>query len=327
MRHPACGGRLASLLLLLAASCLHETLAAKSRAFAGPGEFLKPSLSGKILPGGRQGAGMVWSSGRVVVFGGVSEGVYLGDMHIYDAQADFWYNDVQTVSAPPSARSNMGFAEVQGQAFLFGGMDSEGTKDDFWCLDIGLLTWTQVDLQSNAGPLPGKRHSMGFAAVGSDKILLFGGRSDDEVFGDLFLFSVSNYEFQHVNPVLPGSQAAGSLLPLPSDGVEMCEGYEFSQGGLHHYTEKRCASIGCCSWDVTEQDGQSLGRCTFDADVDPSQCYGGNPPPLGYSLWDIEPGPRYGFGCVGTRDGRLFVLGGFASSKQETGSWVKEMGG
>ena len=71
----------------------------------------------------------MWSRGRAVVFGGVSEGVYLGDKHIYDAKQDFWYNDVQTLSSPPFVRPNMGFAEVQGQAFLLGGMDDAGTKE------------------------------------------------------------------------------------------------------------------------------------------------------------------------------------------------------
>ena len=104
---------------------------------------------------------MVWSRGRAVVFGGVSEGVYLGDMHIYNPIPDIWYNDVQTVSAPPSARSNMGFASVQGQAFLLGGMDESGTKDDFWCFDVDKVTWTQLDQESISGPLPSKRHSMG----------------------------------------------------------------------------------------------------------------------------------------------------------------------
>ena len=46
-----------------------------------------------------------------------------------------------------------------------------------------------------------------------------------------------------------------------------------------------------------------------------------------HSSGSLLPGSRYGFACVGTRDARLFVLGGFASTKQETGSWVKEMGG
>ena len=32
---------------------------------------------------------MVWSLGRAVVFGGVSEGVYLVDKHIHDAEQDF----------------------------------------------------------------------------------------------------------------------------------------------------------------------------------------------------------------------------------------------
>lgn len=39
------------------------------------------------------------------------------------------------------------------------------------------------------------------------------------------------------------------------------------------------------------------------------------------------PGPRYGFGFAGSSDGNLYLLGGFAPSKNDTGSWVQLRGG
>jgi hypothetical protein len=39
------------------------------------------------------------------------------------------------------------------------------------------------------------------------------------------------------------------------------------------------------------------------------------------------PGPRYGFGFAGSSDGNLYLLGGFAPSKNATGSWVQLKGG
>ena len=39
------------------------------------------------------------------------------------------------------------------------------------------------------------------------------------------------------------------------------------------------------------------------------------------------PGPRYGFGSAGSSNGILYVLGGFATNKNNTGSWVQLRGG
>jgi Ca2+-binding EF-hand superfamily protein len=39
------------------------------------------------------------------------------------------------------------------------------------------------------------------------------------------------------------------------------------------------------------------------------------------------PGPRYGFGFAGSSDGNVYLLGGFAPSKNDTGSWVQLKGG
>ena len=49
--------------------------------------------------------------------------------------------------------------------------------DDFWYLDSTSLTWTYIARSSVKGPFPAKRHSMAFATVSEDTIVMYGGSS------------------------------------------------------------------------------------------------------------------------------------------------------
>lgn len=52
-----------------------------------------------------------------------------------------------------------------------------GAMGDFWRLDTVSLTWTNV----TQGLSPTKRHSMAFASVSTDKIVMYGGQSEGQV--------------------------------------------------------------------------------------------------------------------------------------------------
>ena len=52
-----------------------------------------------------------------------------------------------------------------------------GAMGDFWRLDTVSLTWTNV----TQGLSPTKRHSMAFASVSADKIVMYGGESEGQV--------------------------------------------------------------------------------------------------------------------------------------------------
>ena len=55
----------------------------------------------------------------------------------------------------------------------------DGAMGDFWHLDSTSLTWSNLNVASGRiNFLPPKRHSMAFAAVSENTIVMYGGVSD-----------------------------------------------------------------------------------------------------------------------------------------------------
>jgi len=113
-----------------------------------------------------------------------------------------------------------------------------GILGDLWSLDFQSLRWTKIYNSESTEMIPSSRRSMGFAAIGPDVILIFGGKSDHGALNDTFKFHASDQRFEKVTSTTAG------------------------------------------------------------------------------------PTPRYDFGFTVSTEGKAYVVGGFANSKEETGSWV-----
>lgn len=106
-------------------------------------------------------------AGRVLLFGGMGLGPYLGDTWEWSG-ASGWR---QLQATAPSAREGAAVATLNGKVYLYGGSSmSNGFLADTWEWDDGAGTWTQLTI---AGPTPGGRYGHSMATLG-DHIVLFG---------------------------------------------------------------------------------------------------------------------------------------------------------
>jgi hypothetical protein len=123
------------------------------------------------VPPARQDAMMAWDDSHIVMFGGSSNGVALGDTWIWDGT-----NWTQVNGAAPPARALAGIAydAVRVQVVLFGGspVTSNANFNDTWLWSGPNETWTQATPANSPSAREGV--SMAFDTV-REATFLFGG--------------------------------------------------------------------------------------------------------------------------------------------------------
>ena len=129
---------------------------------------------------------------RVYVWGGRTasgDTSHLANLYILDSRTEKWLSRPITGQHPP------GFyycaaAQDANLLYVYGGWDEHG-KDtgSLYCLDLDLLSWTELSPHTHDGP---KKKSGCGMVVREDKIVLFGGRTNDGGYtNELHIFNIS----------------------------------------------------------------------------------------------------------------------------------------
>ncbi|XP_078605037.1 kelch domain-containing protein 1-like [Branchiostoma floridae x Branchiostoma japonicum] len=144
------------------------------------GERLQNDVSVEWKPSGqpspfpaREGHCACGVGGKLVVFGGVLEGVQESNGVIsYDVEKGTW-SSVQVKGQLPCPRSAATMSAVGTKLYLFGGLSHDvGWLDDLFVLDTETWSWNEVT--DTQGPAPSPRDKVASATVGN-KVYFFGG--------------------------------------------------------------------------------------------------------------------------------------------------------
>ena len=120
---------------------------------------------------------------RVYVWGGQTasgdtsgDTSHLGNLYILDSRTEKWLSRPITGPHPPGYWY-CAAAQDGNLLYVYGGQDEHG-KDtgSLYCLDLDLLSWTELSPHIHDGP---KKKSGCGMVVREDKIFLFGGHADD----------------------------------------------------------------------------------------------------------------------------------------------------
>lgn len=132
--------------------------------------------SSGLKPVGRHGHRAVAIGKLMIVFGGGNAGI-LNELHVYDSSLNEWFNPVVSGDIPPGCAA-FGFATVESQIVLFGGMLEYGIfSNHLYILNPVDWSWKNMALHRNdLEPLPRIGHT--FTSIGN-KIYLFGGLHND----------------------------------------------------------------------------------------------------------------------------------------------------
>jgi N-acetylneuraminic acid mutarotase len=164
------------------------------------------------LPAPRSYSNAALAGRRVYLFGGLERAGEIGSasrdvwMWSLDRPTNGWQH---VASMPEPARSNYGFAVVDGKAYVFGGVAPEGAGfrnlSESWSYDFGANAWTPIP------PVPAATRAWS-AVVWQNSILLLGGYTDQ------FVASVQRYspitrEFTYSGD-LPKGLADARFLPI-----------------------------------------------------------------------------------------------------------------
>ncbi len=131
----------------------------------------------------------LWTGdGRFVLYGGQTNGVpALGDLWVRPADGGW-----QSQPDPPLAPRQLYAVTTAGDvAWIFGGGGRDGGYlRDLWTLDLASLTWREVAMN---GSVPSARKAATLITdTGRSRILLFGGRSAETAYDDLWAMPLAS---------------------------------------------------------------------------------------------------------------------------------------
>ena len=149
-------------------------------------------------PTSRQGCVSATINSRVYVWGGKTVSAdtsYLENLYILDSRTEKWLSRPITGQHPPgywycAAAQDANFL------YVYGGRDEHGYipgslygyTGSLYCLDLDLLSWTELSPHIQRGPK--KKRSCGMV-VREDKIILFGGHTAAGDTDELHMFNLS----------------------------------------------------------------------------------------------------------------------------------------
>lgn len=127
-------------------------------------------------PIARHGHRAVAIDNLIIIFGGGNAGI-LNDLHVYDSSINAWMNPVVSGDIPPGCAS-FGFATIEKQIILFGGMLEYGMLSNYlYQLSPYDWSWKKIDFSEN-DIQPSYRIGHTFTSI-ANKIYMFGGLQND----------------------------------------------------------------------------------------------------------------------------------------------------
>lgn len=125
----------------------------------------------------------------------------------------------------PSARADAALAAPEpGIAYLHGGQSASGNPlDDLWRLDVKRKRWTRL---RPGGPAPAARFGHDMVALDDGRLLLFGGQSGEDFFGDLWIYDPRRETWAAHGATGPAPRyGAGVALDRASDSLFVTHGF------------------------------------------------------------------------------------------------------
>jgi hypothetical protein len=212
----------------------------------GPGPRQAAAMASWTPPGDTAGQlGAALFSGQGNFTPGATSSL-LDDTWVYQSTA--WAQLLNTCPAPqtlagcanwPSARTmaSMTYDAQSKTTVLFGGQDASGNAlDDTWLLQG--TTWTQVP-RSASFDWPSARQDASFAdELGTDGVLLFGGKGPHSDFNDTWIFNVGSKQWNLIAASASPSMREGAIMtvnPIKSgfEGLVLFGGLDPSSNVLH----------------------------------------------------------------------------------------------
>ena len=140
-------------------------------------------------PPPRRGCVSATINSRVYVWGGETASDHLANLYILDSRTEKWLSHPIT-GQRPTGYCYCAAAQDANLLYVYGGVDEHfQSTGSLYCLDLDLLSWTELSPHIHGGPK--KKHGCGMV-VQEDKIFLFGGFTDDGGYtNELHMFSLS----------------------------------------------------------------------------------------------------------------------------------------
>ena len=192
-------------------------------------------LSPVNSPSTREAAVMIFdqSTGYLILFGGVNNGVSLGDTWSFDLMSFNW-TELSPSSAPsPRYASTMDYDASSGQLILFGGYNGSTYFNDTWAFDPVNNTW--INLNPANPPSLRLGAAMSFNPCNGQNFL-FGGKGPNGLLNDSWVFNAND----NVNtwtplnpPVSPEARYSASMDFDQTNGLMVLFGGKGNNGLLN----------------------------------------------------------------------------------------------
>ncbi|PKI68541.1 hypothetical protein CRG98_011027 [Punica granatum] len=168
---------------------MHSWVRASSSDFSGS---LPPSRSGHTA--------VNIGKSKVIVFGGFIDKRFLNDIFVYDVENKVWFQPQCTGSGAdgqigPSPRAFHVAVSIDCHMFIFGGRCGSQRLGDFWVLDTDIWQWTEL---TSFGDLPSPRDFAAAAAIGNQKIVMYGGWDGKKWLSDVYVLDTTKLLCGHV---------------------------------------------------------------------------------------------------------------------------------
>jgi hypothetical protein len=169
-------------------------------------------------PSARESHGVFMDSNRLIVFAGMSAGVFLNDMWALDLTpgSEHWTQLSQSGNVPQTRATFGACCDPQTRRyFLFGGFlyPPSTLFNDLYVCDMTTTTWTRL---TASGDVPAERRSSAALLGPLDNLVVFGGEGSDGFLGDLHYVNVANLEVREWQPVEPNLRSPSLFIPSVS---------------------------------------------------------------------------------------------------------------
>ncbi|KAK9122729.1 hypothetical protein Sjap_012331 [Stephania japonica] len=149
---------------------------------------------------------------KVVIFGGLVDKQFLGDLTVYDAENRLWFQPECTGNGSdgqvgPCPRAFHVAVAIDCHMFIFGGRYGGKRLGDFWVLDTDIWQWSEL---TSFGDLPSPRDFAAASAIGNQKIVMYGGWDGKKWLSDVYVLDTISLEWTEL--------AVSGSLPPPRCG-------------------------------------------------------------------------------------------------------------
>jgi len=182
---------------------------------------LVPTALSSSTPTARQGHAMAATPSGILLFGGYTGSVPLGDTWLFNTTSGTCSPITITGAVPPARYDHaMAYDASSGKVVLFGGNNGSTYYNDTWLFSYDIITgngiWTETNTPIDPTTTPTKRSSHAMAATPSG-VLLFGGNNGG---GETWLFDTGTGAWTKVDiSYAPSARNGHAMAATPSGAL------------------------------------------------------------------------------------------------------------